>query len=92
MNKKHKFYSPEEAKKLRDDFSLSLNKSGFFDSAHVNRITLLSDIKVDNSFNIKYHIKRFNYELETGHQWGAQFHMKKVVEYMSKKIMEDHCE
>jgi len=89
----HKYHSPEEAKKIRDDFSLRLNESGFLDAAYVNRITLSDDIKVDNSFNIKYHTIRLNDELGLfGDGWGAQFHLAKVIEYMTIKIMEDHCE
>lgn len=93
MSKKHKYHSPEEAKKIRDDFSLRLNESGFFDAAYVDRITLPGNIKVDNSFNIKYHTIRLNDELGLfGDGWGAQFHLTKVIEYMTIKIMEDHCE
>lgn len=86
MNKKHKYHSPEEAKKIRDEF-------GFFDASYVDRITLPGGIKVDNSFNIKYHTIRLNDELVLfGDSWGAQFHLVKVIEYMTIKIMEDHCE
>lgn len=93
-------------KNLEDEDFLKLNESGRFDdimiewgdgnfesytSPSVKFMTSVTQYG-DCSFNINYHTIRFHEELSHGTPWGAQFHLLKVIEYMSIKLIKDHCE
>ena len=45
-----------------------------------------------NPFNLTYHTKRFQQQLEAGDIGGMEYHLRNIIRLITKKIIKDHCE
>jgi len=82
----------------RKEIARKWKELGFLDGLSEGKINIAelldseASMMLKNPFNLTYHTKRFQQQLEAGDIGGMEYHLRNIIRLITKKIIKDHCE